>query len=118
MALPAAIGIGMFRSDTALTGVMTTGLDLSTVALMQLAADVRSTVLIAAVATSMAPKAIEPNPLRLAAVAGAFFVTMVVLRFLVRNQPFTTLSAALRWCWWRALPPALLALLYLRFITG
>ena len=117
MALPAAIGIGMFRSDTALTGVMTTGLDLSTVALMQLAADVRATVLMAAVATSMIPNAIEPNAVRLVAVMVAFLATMVVLRYLVRNQPFTTLSAALRWCWWRALPPALLALLYLRFIT-
>jgi hypothetical protein len=118
MALPAAIGIGMFRSDTALTGVMTTGLDLSTVALMQLAADVRSTVLIAAVATSLAPKGIESAPVRMGVVLAAYFVTMVVLRFLVKNQPFTTLSAALRWCWWRALPPALLALIYLRFITG
>ena len=118
MALPAAIGIGMFRSDTALTGVMTTGLDLSTVALMQLAADVRSTVLIAAVATSLVPKAITAGSLRLGVVLLAFFLTMIILRFLVRNQPFTTLSAALRWCWWRALPPALLALLFLRFITG
>jgi hypothetical protein len=97
---------------------MTTGLDLSTVALMQLAADVRATVLMAAVATSMIPNAIEPNAVRLVAVMVAFLATMVVLRYLVRNQPFTTLSAALRWCWWRALPPALLALLYLRFITG
>ncbi|MFM2033324.1 MAG: hypothetical protein RLZZ297_2089 [Chloroflexota bacterium] len=118
MALPAAIGIGMFRSDTALTGVMSTGLDISTVALMQIAADVRATVLIAAVATGLAPKSITNAPIRLAVVLAAALVTMFVLRFLVRNQPFTTLAAALRWCWWRALPPALVALVYLRIVMG
>ena len=51
--------------------------------------------------------------LRLVLIAIATVITMVGLRVLVRNQPFATLAAALRWCWWRALPPALLALVYL-----
>jgi hypothetical protein len=85
---------------------------------MQIAADVRATVLIAAVATGLAPKSITNAPIRLAVVLAAALVTMFVLRFLVRNQPFTTLAAALRWCWWRALPPALVALVYLRIVMG
>ena len=119
LALPAAFGIGMFRNDTALTGVMTTGLDLSTVAIMQIAADVRATVLLCAVTIQIIADDLIPNAyLHVAAILVIMLVSMVALRFLVRNQPFATLAAALRWCWWRALPPALVALLYLQFVVG
>jgi hypothetical protein len=113
LALPAAIGVGMFRNDTALTGMMTTGLSLSTTALMQITTDMRAAVLILTVTTSLCPFDMDSNWLRLIFIAGTTIITMVGLRFLVRNQPFATLAAALRWCWWRALPPALLALIYL-----
>lgn len=118
LALPAAIGIGMFRNDTALTGMMTTGLHLSTVALLQIATDVRTTVLVFAVTSSMIPLDMSSGWLRLGMVVGVTVLTMGVMRFLVRNQPFATLAAALRWCWWRALPPAMLALLYLLFVVA
>lgn len=118
MALPAAIGIGMFRNDTSLTGMMTTGLHLSTVAFLQIATDIRATVLIFAVTSSVIPFDMQNHALRLVLIMATTVITVIALRFLVRNQPFATLSAALRWCWWRALPPALLALLYLTFVAA
>ncbi len=119
LAFPAAIGLGMFRNDTALTGVMTTGLDLSTVAMMQIAADVRATVLIAAITTRLIPEQLVGNGyVAIVAIIAVTVLCMGIMRFLIRNQPFATLSAALRWCWWRALPPAILALLYLQFVVS
>lgn len=117
LALPAAIGVGMFRNDTALTGVITTGLNLSTVALMQIAADVRSTVLVVMVTSSLIPD-VSSDIVRLVAIIASTIVTMVIIRFMIRNQPFVTLAAALRWCWWRALPPAVLAIVYLQFFVS
>ncbi len=113
LALPAAIGVGMFRNDTALTGMMTTGLNLSTIVLMQIATDIRAAILVLTVTTSLLPYDMTNGWLRLGLIALTTLITMIGLRFLVRNQPFATLAAALRWCWWRALPPALLALIYL-----
>jgi hypothetical protein len=113
LALPAAIGVGMFRNDTALTGMMTTGLNLSTIVLMQIATDIRAAILVLTVTTSLFPYDMPNGWVRLGLIALTTIITMVGLRFLVRNQPFATLAAALRWCWWRALPPALLALVYL-----
>lgn len=119
LAFPAAIGLGMFRNDTALTGVMTTGLDLSTVAMMQIAADVRATVLIAAITTRLIPEQLISNGyVAMLVIVATTVLCMAILRFLIRNQPFATLAAALRWCWWRALPPAMLALLYLQFVVS
>lgn len=118
LALPAAIGIGMFRNDTALTGMMTTGLNISTVALLQIATDMRAAVLVFAITTSVVPVDIASTALRLALVIVITLVTLATMRLLVRNQPFATLAAALRWCWWRALPPALLALGYLAFVAA
>ena len=118
LALPAAIGIGMFRNDTALTGMMTTGLNISTVALLQIATDMRAAVLVFAVTTSVVPVDIASTALRLVLVILMTLVTLATMRLLVRNQPFATLAAALRWCWWRALPPALLALGYLAFVVA
>jgi hypothetical protein len=118
LALPAAIGVGMFRNDTALTGVITTGLNLSTVALMQIAADVRSTVLIVMVTSSLVPLDVVSEMVRMIAIIGSTIISMVVIRLMIRNQPFVTLAAALRWCWWRALPPALLAIAYLYYFVA
>jgi hypothetical protein len=118
LALPAAIGVGMFRNDTALTGVITTGLNLSTVALMQIAADVRSTVLIVMVTSSLIPLEIGNEIGRLVAIVISTIITMVVIRIMIRNQPFVTLAAALNWCWWRAFPPAVLAIAYLQFFVS
>ncbi|MFZ9858112.1 MAG: hypothetical protein ACO3F2_07265 [Roseiflexaceae bacterium] len=118
LALPAAIGVGMFRNDTALTGVITTGLNLSTVALMQIAADVRATVLVVMVTSSLVPLDFSNGVGRLIAIIVSTIVTMVIIRFMIRNQPFVTLAAALRWCWWRALPPAVIAIAYLQFFVS
>lgn len=117
LALPAAVGVGMFRNDTALTGVITTGLNISTIAIMQIAADVRSAVLVVMVTCSMVPLEIGSEVLRLIAIVAVTVLSMVLMRMMIRNQPFVTLAAALRWCWWRALPPAILALVYLQLFT-
>ena len=118
LALPAAIGIGMFRNNTALTGMMTTGLNISTVALLRIASDIRSAVLIFAVTSSLVPPSVQSTPIRMFLIAVCTIITMLAMRILIANQPFATLSAALRWCWWRALPPALLALLYLSYVVA
>lgn len=118
LALPAAIGVGMFRNDTALTGVITTGLNLSTVALMQIAADVRAAVLVVMVTSSLISIDIGNEIVRLIAIIISTIITMVIMRLMIRNQPFVTLAAALRWCWWRALPPAILAIAYLQFFVS
>jgi hypothetical protein len=118
LALPAAMGVGMFRNDTGLTGVVTTGLNLSTVALMQIAADVRAAVLVVMVTSNIVPVDIGNDIGRLIAIIVFTIVTMVLIRIMIRNQPFVTLAAALRWCWWRALPPAVLAIAYLQFFVS
>lgn len=118
LAIPAAVGVGMFRNDTALTGVITTGLNISTVALMQIAADVRATVLVVMVTSSIVPIEIGNEVVRLIAIITSTVLSMFLIRMMIRNQPFVTLAAALRWCWWRALPPAILALAYLQFFVS
>jgi hypothetical protein len=80
---------------------------------MQITTDIRAAILVLTVTTSLFPYDMTNSWLRLVLIALTTIVTMISLRFLVRNQPFATLAAALRWCWWRALPPALLALAYL-----
>jgi hypothetical protein len=55
---------------------------------------------------------------RLIAIILSTVITMVIIRIMIRNQPFVTLAAALRWCWWRALPPAVLAIAYLQFFVS
>jgi len=118
LALPAAIGVGMFRNDTALTGVITTGINISTVALMQIAADVRATALIVMITASLIPVEIGSDIVRLVGIMVSTVLSMVIIRIMIRNQPFVTLAAALRWCWWRALPPSLVALVYLQFFVS
>jgi hypothetical protein len=108
----------MFRNDTALTGVITTGLNMSTVALMQIAADVRAAVLVVMVTSSVIPLDIGSEIGRLIAIIISTIITMVLIRIMIRNQPFVTLASALRWCWWRALPPAVLAIVYLRLFVS
>jgi hypothetical protein len=93
--------------------MMTTGLNLSTIVLIQIATDIRAAILVLTVTTSLLPYDMTNGWVRLGLIALTTLITMIGLRFLVRNQPFATLAAALRWCWWRALPPALLALIYL-----
>ena len=78
----------------------------------------RAAVLVFAITTSVVPVDIASTALRLALVIVITLVTLAAMRLLVRNQPFATLAAALRWCWWRALPPALLALGYLAFVVA
>ena len=118
LALPAAVGVGMFRNDTALTGVITTGLNISTVALMQIAADVRATALVVMITSSLIPIEIGNEVIRLIGIVIITVVSMILMRVMIRNQPFVTLAAALRWCWWRAFPPAVFALVYLQFFAA
>jgi hypothetical protein len=85
---------------------------------MQIAADVRSTVLIVMVTSSLVPLDVVSETVRMIAIIGSTIISMVVIRLMIRNQPFVTLAAALRWCWWRALPPALLAIAYLYYFVA
>jgi hypothetical protein len=42
-----------------------------------------------------------------------FIVVVLLLRQMTGLLPRLTLPAALRWCWWRALPLALIGMIYL-----
>lgn len=56
--------------------------------------------------------------LALAIVAALFVAVALVLRQISAVMPRLTLPAALRWCWARALPLALVGLVYMALVPG
>jgi len=129
LALPAAIGIGPFGAELSLSAAgAEEGLDEATVGLVRLARGVRGAAALAALLISLAPLALGPViPPALSASTtirldpwivllldvALFTVIAALLRQITLVMPRLTLSAALRWCWWRALPLALAGLIYL-----
>ena len=49
-------------------------------------------------------------------IAGLFMLVTLLLNRISSALPRLTLPAALHWCWWRALPLALVGLVYLIFV--
>jgi hypothetical protein len=49
-------------------------------------------------------------------IAGLFVLVALLLKRIADALPRLTLPAALRWCWWRALPLAVVGLVYLILI--
>jgi hypothetical protein len=128
LALPAAIGIGPFGAERSLSAAgAEEGLDEGTAGLVRLARGVRGAASLAALVVASTPLAQEPNvPLTLNAnvtrlqpgivlllIVALFVVIALLLRQVTLAMPRLTLPAALRWCWWRALPLALAGLIYL-----
>lgn len=114
LALPAAMSVGPFAADRNLSpSGAEHGLDSATGAWLRFARQVRSTVLLAALALAILPRD-RVQPLAALAVWAAIVVVVgLVLRRISGTLPRLTLPTALRWCWWRALPIALVGLVYL-----
>ena len=129
LALPAAIGIGPFGAERSLSAAgAEQGLDEGTAGLVRLARGVRGAVALAALVIASAPLTLGATmrpPMSANAMAQIepwiallldvtlFTVIALLLRQVTLAMPRLTLPAALRWCWWRALPLALAGLIYL-----
>lgn len=125
LALPAAIGSGPFGAERGLSAAgAEEGLDESAASLVRLARLVRGAALLAVFVVASAPRAagaallasatvsVRP-PVVLLLIVALFVVIVVLLRQVSSVTPRMTLPAALRWCWWRALPVGLVGLVYL-----
>ncbi len=129
LALPAAIGVGPFGAERSLSAAgAEEGLDEGTAGLVRLARGVRGAVALAALVVASLPLALgatipptlnanDTAPLRpwiiLLLCVALFVLVSLLLRQVTLAMPRLTLPAALRWCWWRALPLALAGLIYL-----
>jgi hypothetical protein len=117
--LPAALTWGPFAAETSISpGGTTDGLNSAATALDTLARMVRCAALLAASLLALLPIALLPaTPLfSMAGVVGVLLAFELVCRLLQRSAGRVvrhTLPAALDICWWRGLPAALAALLYL-----
>jgi len=121
LALPGAIGAGPFAAERSLSAAgAEEGLDVGTAGLVRFARTLRGAVLLAALIVASLP-AVQPwatatqiRPAFALLLGGALFVVVaLLLRQLAAALPRLTLPAALRWCWWRALPLAVAGLVYL-----
>jgi hypothetical protein len=114
LALPAAIGSGPFGAERSLsTAGAEVGLAESTAELVRFARTLRGAVLLAALIVATLPLALITPWAGLLLIAALFVVIALVLRRVAVALPRLTLPAALRWCWWRALPIAVAGLVYL-----
>ena len=116
LALPAAVGVGPFAAERNLnlTG-MEQGLGNAAAALLRFAHTTRAAGLLAAlIVTSL--HSVPTQPLFALLIMLALFVVVLLLLRQTAALPRLTLPAALRWCWWRALPLAVVAFVYLGLI--
>jgi hypothetical protein len=127
LALPAAIGSGPFGAERSLSAAgAEEGLDEATTALVRFARTARGAALLAALIIASLPTAAgvwspptlaQATPVQpwvgLLLFVALFIVIVLLLRRMTGLVPRLTLPAALRWCWWRALPLAVIGMLYL-----
>lgn len=117
LALPAAISFGPFAADRALTpSGAEHGLDTATAGLARLARQVRAGALVAALALAVVPQTSLRPPLALLLWGAITLVLLLILRRLNGRLPRLELLNALRWCWLRALPVAIVGLVYLALV--
>lgn len=116
LALPAAAGIGPFGAERNLnlTG-MEQGLDNTAAALLRFARTTRAAGLLAALIVASV-HTVPTQPLFALLIMLALFVVVLLLLRQTVALPRLTLPAALRWCWWRALPLAVVAFVYLGLV--
>src|SRR5215212_102423 len=118
LALPAAIGVGPFGAERSLNAAgAEEGLDEATASLVRFARTARGAALLAVLIVASMPTALFQPWVALLLIAGLFILVGLLLNRVAVALPRLTLPAALRWCWWRALPPALVGLLYLIVIS-
>lgn len=114
MALPAATGTGPFGPERSLAPAgAEEGLDEMTAGLLRFARAVRGAVVLAALLVASLPLTLFQPWVALLLIAALFMLIALLLRRLASALPRLTLPGALRWCWWRALPTAIVALIYL-----
>jgi hypothetical protein len=117
LALPAAIGAGPFGAERSLNAAgAEEGLDEDTASLVRFARTARGAALLAALIVASLPPALFQPWVALLLIAGLFILVALLLNRVAGALPRLTLPAALRWCWWRALPLAVAGLIYLVFV--
>lgn len=113
-ALPIAIGWGPFHTETGLApGGIEQGLDRDTTRLVHSVRGVRTAALIAAALVALMPVSVGPPAIGVVMVLTAFLTVTLVLNKFTGMLPRLSLAQILRTCWWRVLPLAMAALLYL-----
>lgn len=122
LALPAAIGAGPFAAERSLSAAgAEAGLDEATSGLVRFARAARGAALLAALLVASTPPGLAGPGLPFALqpwvalllLAALFLVVVLLIRQVAATAPRLTLPAALRWCWRRALPLALVGSIYL-----
>ncbi len=93
------------------------GLDEDTASLVRFARTARGAALLAALIVASLPPALFQPWVALLLIAGLFILVALLLNRVAGALPRLTLPAALRWCWWRALPLAVVGLVYLIVIS-
>ena len=117
LALPAAIGTGPFGAERSLNAAgAEEGLDEATASLVRFARTARGAALLAALIVASLPPVLLQPWVALLLIAGLFMLITLLLNRISGALPRLTLPAALHWCWWRALPLALVGLVYLIFV--
>ena len=117
LALPAAIGAGPFGAERSLNAAgAEEGLDEATASLVRFARTARGAALLAVLIVASLPPALFQPWVTLLLFAGLFMLVALLLNRIAGALPRMTLPAALRWCWWRALPLAVIGLIYLIFV--
>jgi hypothetical protein len=117
LALPAAIGAGPFGAERSLNRAgAEEGLDEATAALVRFARTLRGAVLLAMLIVVTLPSALIQPWIALLLSAGLFVVVALLLSRVAARLPRLPLPAALRWCWWRALPLAVAGMVYLLLV--
>lgn len=113
LAFPAAIGFGPFGAERSLSAAgVEEGLDESTTSLLRFVRTTRSSMLLMAlIVTSVAQAPIQPW-IALLLIAAMFVVVVLLLRQVAALLPRFTLPRGLYWCWWRALPLAIIGIVY------
>lgn len=116
LAVPAAAGVGPFGAERNLhlTG-MEQGLDNAAATLLRFARSTRAAGLLAMLIVASL-HTIPTQPLFALLLMLALFMVMLLLLRQTAALPRLTLPAALRWCWWRALPLAVIAFVYLGLV--
>jgi len=118
LALPAAIGVGPFGAERSLNAAgAEEGLDEATASLVRFARTARGAALLAALIVASLPPVLLQPWVALLLIAGLFMLITLLLNRISGALPRLTLPAALHWCWWRALPLAVVGLVYLIIVS-
>jgi hypothetical protein len=117
LALPAAAGVGPFGAERSLSAAgAEEGLDEAAADLLRFARTLRGAALLAALIVAALSRVLLRPPVALALIVALFLVFALLLGRAALALPRMTLPAALRWCWWRALPLAVGGLVYVMIV--